>query len=131
MSKRPGALTGKVLVRRLVEFRSQVPTSARDPGVADISALLAVLCSTHKQQRRKHVHFEKQNGYTADNRFRDARRRRPDLATASAVRRRNRIRFGDGSAAGSVRPLEGGNHRKVAVVASGEEAEGGVIIKTR
>ena len=84
-----------------------------------------------RQTEKERNHFEKQNGNTARNRFRDAHRRWHDLATASAIRRRHRIRFGGGSASGSGRPLERGPHRKVAVIASGEEVEGGVDVKTR
>src|SRR5215469_2914218 len=116
---------GRVSMRSL--GRSSNQPWPRISNETRTSGLLAALVTDRKGEN----HFEKQNGNTARNRFRDAHRRRHDLATATAVRRRHRIRFSGGSASGSGRPLEGGPHRKVAVLASGQEIEGGVDVKTR
>jgi hypothetical protein len=79
------------------------------------------------QQTEKEMnHFEKQDGNTARNRFRDAHRRRHDLATASAVRWRHRIRFGGGSATGSCGPSERNSHRQVEALEYGEQVQGSV-----
>ena len=86
------------------------------------SGLLAVLVTDRKGEN----HFEKQNGNTARNRFRDADWRWHDLATASAIRRWHRFRFGGGSAPGSCRPLERDPRRQVEALAGGEQVQGSV-----
>src|SRR5215469_11422905 len=114
---------GRVSMRSL--GRSSNQPWSRISNETRTSGLLAALATDRKGEN----HFEKQDGNTARNRFRDAHRRRHDLATASAVRRRHRIRFGGGSASGSGRPLEGNPHRKVAAITGGEQVEGGVDVK--
>ena len=101
------------------EFQQPWPRISNE---ARTSGLLAALVTDRKGEN----HFEKQNGNTARNRFRDAHRRRHDLATASAIRRWHRFRFGGGSAPGSGRPLERDYHRQVEALAGGEQVQGSV-----